>query len=59
MGDIQKNVKFRNNKIEEPNFCLGTSLKKKELNGQTVWTMTSQEYIKNSVENLENELNKK
>ena len=46
MGVIQKNLKFNNNNIEEPDFYLVTSFKKKEPNGRKMWTMTSQEYIK-------------
>ena len=41
MGDIQNNVKFKKNNIEEPDLYLGASLNKKELNSQTMWTMTS------------------
>ena len=52
MGEIQKNLKFKNNKIEGPDLYLYASLKKKELNGQTMWTMTSQDYIKNAIDNL-------
>ena len=33
MGDIQNNMKFNNDKIEEPYFYLGAILKKKEMNG--------------------------
>ena len=53
MGDIQNNMKFKNNNIEDPDFYLGDSLKKKEMNGWTVWKMTRQEYIKNAIDNLE------
>ena len=59
MGDIQNNVKFRNNNIEEPDLYLGAILNKKELNCQMMWTMTIQEYIKSAIDNLENKLNKK
>ena len=41
MGDIQNNTKFKNNQIEDTDFYLGASLKKKELNGQTVWKTTN------------------
>ena len=34
-------------------------MKKKGLNGQTIWTMNSQEYINNSIDNLGNQLKKK
>ena len=52
IGEIQNNLKFKNHSIEEPDFCLGDSLKKKELNSQTPWKMTSQEYIKIAIKKL-------
>ena len=33
MGEIQENVKFNNDNIEEPYLYLGDILKKRELNG--------------------------
>ena len=42
-------MKFNNDNIQEPDLYLGASLKKKEMNGLTMWRMTSQEYIKNSI----------
>ena len=59
MGDIQNNMKFKNNNIEDPDFYSCASLKKKEPNGQTMWTMARQDYIKTATENLENKLKKK
>ena len=59
MRETLNNMKSKNNNIEEPGVYLGASLKKKELSGQTMWTMTSQEYIKNAIKNLENKLKKK
>ena len=53
MGEIQKNMKFGNYKIKDSDFYLGYIFKKKELNIQTMWTMTIQDYVKNTIENLE------
>ena len=53
MLGIQKDMKFKNDKIEDTYLYLGAILKKKELNGQTIWKMTRQEYIKNAIKNLE------
>ena len=52
-------IKFNNDNIEEPGLYLGANFKKRELNGRTMWTVTSQEYIDNAIKNLENQLNKK
>ena len=53
MLGIQKDMKFKNDNIEDTYLYLGASLMNKELNGQTIWKMTRQEYIKNAIENLE------
>ena len=49
MEEIKRTLKFKNDKVVEPDFYLGATIKKKELNDQSVWTMSSQEYIKNTV----------
>ena len=59
MGYSQNNIKSKNNNIEEPYLYLGAIFKKKEWIGQMMQMMTSQEYINNAIENLENKLNKK
>ena len=58
-GDTQKNTKLKNDNIEEPYFYLYAILNKKENNGRIVWTMTSHDYIKNAIDNLENQLKNK
>ena len=37
MWEIQNNMKFKNNNIEEPYLYLGAILKKKELNSRKIW----------------------
>ena len=59
IGETHKNVNSKNNNIEDPDFYSCASLKKKEPNGQTMWTMARQDYIKTATENLENKLKKK
>ena len=59
MKDIQSTLKFKDNKVEEPDFYLGAKLMKKDLNGRRVWTMSSTDYIKSAVENIETQLKKR
>ena len=59
MNDIQSTLKFKNIKVETPNFYLGEKLKKKDLGGKEVWTMSSTAYIKSSANNVEEQLKKK
>ena len=51
-----KQISYKKNQIEPPEFYLGARLAKKDLNGNQVWTMTSTDYVKAAVENLENKL---
>ena len=59
MNDIQSTLKFKNNKVETTNFYLGEKMKKKDLGGKEVWTMSSTDYIKSAVENVKGKLKKK
>ena len=59
INDIQSMLKFKNDKVEEPNFYPGAKLSRKELNEKQVWTMSSTEYIKSSDENIEEQLQKR
>ena len=59
IGEIQKNMKFNNDNIEEPDLYLGASLKNKELNSWKMWTMNIQQYINNIIKNLEKQLKNK
>ena len=59
MDKIKHTLKFKNNKVEEPDFYLGTTIKKKDLNGKKVWMMLSQEYLKNAIKTVEDQIKKK
>ena len=59
MNEIQASLKFKKNKVEEPEFYLGARLEKKQLNGCDVWTMSSTDYIKAAIANVEEQLNKR
>jgi hypothetical protein len=59
MNEIQASLKFKKNKIEEPEFYLGARLEKKKLNGRYVWTMSSTDYIKAAIANVEEQLKKR
>ena len=56
MEEIKRTLKFKNDKIVEPDFYLGATIKKKVLNGQSVWTMSSQEYVKNAIKTVQDQL---
>ena len=58
MEEIKRTLKFKNNKVVEPDFYLGATIKKKELNSQRVWTMSSQEYIKKAIKTIKDQLKK-
>ena len=59
MNDIQSTLKFKNNKVETPDFYLGAKLKKKYLGGKEVWIISITYYIKSSMENVKEKLKKK
>jgi hypothetical protein len=45
-------IKFKNDKIEEPEMYLGAKLQKKIINGKAAWTITSVEYIKAAIDTI-------
>jgi hypothetical protein len=53
LKEVQGTFKFKNDKIEPPEFYLGAKLQKKEINGYHCWTITSQDYVKAAVQNVE------
>ena len=59
MDEIKRTLKFKNDKVVEPDFYLGATIKKKMLNGRAIWTMSSQEYIKNAIQMVEDQLGKR
>ena len=56
LEEIQSTFKFKDGKIEEPEYYLGAKLQRKPLNGFQCWTVTSQDYIKAAVKNVEEAL---
>ena len=59
MNNIQSTYKFKNEKVETPDFYLRAKLKKKYLGIKEFWTMSITDYIKKYVENVEEQLKKK
>ena len=59
MQQIQRVLSFKKNKIEPPEFYLGAKIEMKKLNGKNVWTMSSKDYVKAAVKNIEEALKKK
>jgi hypothetical protein len=45
--------RFRNDKIAEPDTYLGAWIKKQTLNAQSMWTISSDEYVKAALVNME------
>jgi hypothetical protein len=58
MKDVQNSFKFKGDKIAPPETYLGAKLIKKKINGVDCWTMTSWDYIKAAVANIEEKLKK-
>lgn len=59
MQEIQRDFKFKKDKIEPPSIYLGARLERKKLNGNDVWTMCSKDYIKLAINNIEQRLKEK
>ena len=53
LQEVQRTFKLKNDRIDVPEFYLGAKLQRKELNGTTCWTVTSQDYVKAAVKNVE------
>ena len=53
MRAIQRAFKFKNDTIEPPKMYLGATLEEKQLNGKKIWTMSSKDYIKAAITNVE------
>jgi hypothetical protein len=59
LEDVQRTFKLKNDKIEQPEFYLGAKLQEKSINGLICWTITSQDYVKAAVQNIEEALKTK
>ena len=53
LEDVQKTFKFKNDAMDPPEFYLGAKLQEKPINNYKCWTVTSQEYVKAAVRNVE------
>ena len=53
LEEVQKTFELKNDSIESPEFYLGAKLQRKPINGKLCWTITSQDYVKAAVENVE------
>ena len=53
LEDVQKTFKLKDDKIEPPEFYLGAKLQEKPINSLKCWTVTSQDYVKAAVRNVE------
>ena len=53
MSELKRFTKFKKDKIEPPQMYLGATLEEKDLNGKRTWTMSSREYLKAAVTNVE------
>jgi hypothetical protein len=53
LEEVQRTFKLKNDQIEPPEFYLGAKLKAKQIIGIKCWTITSQDYVKAAVKNIE------
>ena len=58
LEEIQGTFNFKNGKIETPEFYLGAKLQKKLIYGIQCWTISSQDYVKAAVKNVEETIKK-
>lgn len=58
MDEIARCFKFKNDEIVPPEIYLGARLEEKSINNHNCWTMSSKDYVKASVANLEERLGK-
>ena len=56
MKEIQKDFRFKKDKIGPPEIYFGAYLERKVLNGNDVWTKCSRDYVKMAVENIQAQL---
>jgi hypothetical protein len=57
MSGIQATFKLKDDRIEKPEMYLGAQLSLKVMNNVECWTMTSEQYIKAAIANVETKLN--
>lgn len=59
LKELGQTFQFKNDEIKEPDMYLGATLKQRKLNDKARWSITSDQYLKAAVENLENQLKAK
>ena len=59
LKELQSSVKFKNDKIKPPEMYLGARLLKKEMDGVSRWTISSDSYVSAAVKNVEEVLKNK
>ena len=58
MQGIQATFKLKDNKIEKPDNYSGAQLSRRIINGQECWNMSSEQYVKAAIANVEAALDK-
>jgi hypothetical protein len=58
MKGIQGTFKLKGNKIEVPTHYFGAQISQKTIGGISCWTMSSEQYIKAAIVNVESNLDK-
>ena len=53
LKEVQGTFKLKNDKIDVPKFYLRAKLQQKEVNGIACWTVTSLDYVKAAIKNVE------
>ena len=53
LKDVQTTFKFKNDKIELPEFYLGAKLQEKPINNIKCWTVSSHDYVKAAIKNVQ------
>ena len=53
LSELKDFIKLKKNKIEEPTIYLGATVEKKRINELMCWTISSRDYIRNVIINVE------
>ena len=56
LKSVQDTFKFKDDKIDKPDIYFGAQLDKMSVDGFEGWTMSSEEYVKSAIENIEQTL---
>ena len=56
LKSVQDTFKFKDDKIDKPDVYLGAKLGKMSVDGFEGWTMSSENYVKSAIENIEQTL---